>query len=92
VRETAAPSQHFRPDGHFGESVPEMAGPETIPDIIDFSGIVCFSMSSDGAPLCLNYRESPDCPRAIWWDDVYWRIIAPDFETFLDLFDLNGYA
>jgi hypothetical protein len=60
-----------------------------IPYIRDFSEVVCFAFSGDGAQFCLDYRGNITSPSVIWWDDVYWRIIAPDFDTFLALFDLN---
>src|SRR5262249_48296221 len=88
--ETAELRVGFEADGFYGESLPDMAGPGAIPDILDFSKIVCFGISGDGAPFCLDYRESPESPRVIWWDDVYWRVVAPDFESFLELFDLDA--
>ena len=63
----------FEPNGAYGESLPEMAGPSAIPDIVDFDGVVCFGISGDGAPFCFDYRGSGAEPRIIWWDDVYWR-------------------
>ncbi len=64
-------------------------GPGAIPDIVDFRGVVCFGMSGDGAPFCFDSRERGTEPRVIWWDDVYWRVVAPDFASFLPLFDLQ---
>jgi SMI1 / KNR4 family (SUKH-1) len=66
--------------------VPGVGG---IPIIRDFSQIVCFAMSGDGAPFCLDYRASAVQPSVIWWDDIYWRMVAPDFDAFLSLFDFN---
>ena len=57
----------------YGTSSPDIAGPGAIPDIIDFSHIVCFAISGDGAPFCFDYRESMYRPSVIWWDDAYWR-------------------
>src|SRR5690606_24058909 len=54
-----------------------------IPPIQDFSEIVCFAISGDGAPFCLDYRADRSRPSVIWWDDIHWRLIAPDFDTFL---------
>ena len=76
---------------------PELEGAEDewssaagfIPYINDFSKIVEFGMSGDGAPFCLDYREQPDEPSVIWWDDVYWRRVAPSFADFIALFDLS---
>ena len=39
----------FEPNGVYGESLPEMAGPGAIPDIVDFGGIVCFGVAADVA-------------------------------------------
>jgi hypothetical protein len=89
-RETAGLPAGFEPNGTYGESLPEMAGSGAIPDIVDFAGVVCFGMASDGAPFCFDFREGTAEPRVLWWDDVYWRVVAPDFSSFLSLFDLQG--
>ncbi|MBL8019919.1 MAG: SMI1/KNR4 family protein [Leptospirales bacterium] len=57
-----------------------------IPDIVDFTHIVCFGTSGDGAPFCLDYRQDSSKPSVLWWDDIYWRRIAPDVDSFLELF------
>jgi len=88
-RATAELPHGFEPNGVYGESPAEMAGPGAIPDIVDFRGVVCFGMSGDGAPFCFDYRGEPAEPRVIWWDDVYWRVVAPDFASFLSLLDLE---
>src|SRR5690606_288217 len=85
--ETDVLPTHFQPDGYYGESLPDMAGPGAIPDIVDFSQIVCFGIAGGGEPFCLDYRSSPQRPSVIWWDDVYWRRVSPDFGAFLELFD-----
>ncbi len=87
-QETADLPAGFEPNGAYGESLPEMAGPGAIPDIVDFAGVVCFGMSGDGAPFCFDYRSGMGEPRVIWWDDVYWRMVAPDFASFLALFEV----
>ncbi len=63
--------------------------PGCVPDIIDFSKIVCFGMSGDGAPFCFDYRDNLEKPSVIWWADAYWRRVAPDFDSFVALFDLD---
>jgi hypothetical protein len=63
--------------------------PGYIPDITDFSKIVCFAYSGDGSPFCFDYRENINEPSVIWWDDVYWRRISPNWESFISLFDLQ---
>src|SRR5687768_10658043 len=42
ARESAALPKHFRPDGVYGTSDPEFAGPGAIPDVTDFRQILCF--------------------------------------------------
>ncbi|MCL1961705.1 MAG: SMI1/KNR4 family protein, partial [Desulfovibrionaceae bacterium] len=85
AKKSAALSKDFQSDGMYGTNYPEFAGPGGIPDITDFSQIICFGDSGDGAPFCLDYRAGIPAS-VIWWDDVYWRKIAPDFRTFLNLF------
>jgi len=87
---TGALPASFQADGYYGESLADIAGPGAIADIIDFSQIVCFADSGDGAPFCLDFRESSTCPSVIWWDDVYWRRIAPDVASFFLLFDFDA--
>lgn len=62
---------------------------EYVPYILDFSKIVEFGISGDGAPFCFDFRENLQEPSIIWWDDVYWRKIAPSFDTFIKLFNLD---
>jgi hypothetical protein len=80
-------SRDFKAHDFYGEAHQE-AEPGGIPDIVDFAGILCFGSSGDGAPFCLDYRANPEHPRIIWWDDAYWRVVAPDFDTFLRLFEI----
>ncbi|HEY1108098.1 MAG TPA: SMI1/KNR4 family protein [Opitutaceae bacterium] len=81
----------FEPE--YAEADEQAGGDEARPGgiayIRDFSRIVCFAISGDGAPFCLDYRESLEQPAVIWWDDIYWRKIAPDFAAFVGLFDLS---
>lgn len=88
--ETDKLSADFPSNEDYGESSTDFAGPGAIPDITEFSEIVCFAISADGSPFCLDFRESKARPSVIWWDDVYWRRIAPDVESFLALFDFNA--
>jgi hypothetical protein len=85
-RERAMLPSAFVADGHYGKSAPDLAGPAAIPDILDFTEVLCFAMSGDGAPFCLDYRDDDHKPSVIWWDDVYWRRVAPDSDGFLALF------
>ena len=89
---TAELGADWKPDGYYGESGEEENEPGFIPDITDFSKVVCFGMSGDGAPFCFDFRDSEESPSVIWWADAYWKRIAPDFETFVGLFDLSGDA
>jgi hypothetical protein len=91
-RATAELPAGFEPNGVYGESPPEVAGPGAIPDIVDFADVVCFGVAGDGAPFCFDYRDGGAEPRIIWWDDVYWRAVAPDFASFLALFVLPDAA
>lgn len=84
--------KHFAPDGFYGEPSVEADAPGYIPDIVDFSKIVCFGISGDGAPFCFDFRDNESNPSVIWWDDVYWRRVAPDFASFLELFDISRAA
>ncbi|UTZ41380.1 SMI1/KNR4 family protein [Vibrio campbellii] len=88
LRCTEALKSDFVPDGCYGSS--ELSGyPGEIRDITDFSKIVCFGYSSDGAPFCLDFRDGCE-PSIIWWDDVYWRRISPNFKCFLELFKVRS--
>jgi len=83
------------PDSFARDEIPdtwprELIGPGAIPDIRDFSRVVCFAVAGGGEPFCLDYRENPDRPAVIWWDDCYWRRVSPDFDAFLSLFDLSA--
>jgi hypothetical protein len=86
-RRTAELPTGFEPNGVYGESLPEMAGPGAIPDVVDFRGVLCFGASFDDAPFCFDYRGGAE-PSVIWWAGVYWRVVAPDFASFLSLFDV----
>ena len=90
-RESDLLPKHFGPDTG---DVPEMFSDEPgfIPYISDFSRILAFAIAGDGAPYCFDYRGPSDQPSVIWWDDVYWRRVAPDFTKFLGLFDVNQNA
>lgn len=89
IRETQELPKYYAPDGFYGEPNEEANELGYIPDILDFSKIVCFGISADGAPFCFDFRDDEDNPTIIWWDDAYWRRIAPDFASFLELFDLG---
>ena len=92
IQATAELNQHWKSDGCYGEPSEWSNAPSFIPDIIDFSKIVNFGMSADGAPFCFDFRDNVENPSVIWWADVYWKRIAPDFEAFVELFDLSSGA
>ena len=90
ARETARLPACFETDGDYGESRVDLRNPGTIPDIVDFEKILVFAISSDGAPFCFDFRESEVEPSVIWWDDIYWRLLAPNFAAFVSLFEFGG--
>ena len=88
VRETNLLPKHFAPE-YFVEPSEWQNEPGFIPDIVDFSKIVCFGMSGDGAPFCFDYRDNLEIPSVIWWADAYWRRVAPDFDSLVALLNLD---
>jgi hypothetical protein len=63
--------------------------PGFVPEITDFSKIVQFGTSPTGEPFCFDFRENSQEPGVICFPDrdARWRRIAPDFETFIRLFE-----
>jgi hypothetical protein len=88
TQETKLLPKHFAPE-LFVEPSEWQNQPGFIPDILDFSKIVCFGMSGDGAPFCFDFREDENNPSVIWWDDAWWVRIAPNYESFIGLFDFS---
>ena len=88
-KETGYLPKYFPENGDYGPSSPSMASPGAIRDIIDFSRILSFAISGGGEPFCFDYRKSLGNPFVIFWDDVYWRRVSPDFTAFLKLFDVS---
>jgi hypothetical protein len=89
-RETENLSKHYVPDGFYGDPTESFSEePGFIPDITDFSKIVCFAMSFDAADFCFDFRDDINEPSVIWWDDVYWRRIASNYKEFIALFDFT---
>lgn len=83
----------FEPDGCYGESDEEderRDNPGFIPDIIDFTKIVCFGDGGDASPFCFDFREDMQNPSIIWWADDLWRRIAAVYETFRALLILES--
>ncbi len=79
----------FEADAWYGARLPASAG--AIPDIVEFSRILCFGSSSDGEPFCFDFRDDAVHPSVICWDGdaLSWRRIAPDVESFLRIFGLS---
>lgn len=59
-----------------------------VPFITDFSEIVRMGGNAEGDACCLDYRNDRNKPSVIFWEDCYWRRVAPDFNAFMRLFDL----
>ncbi len=89
VRATVRVAIGFEPDAWYGSRTPAEAG--AIPDIVDFTEIICFGSSRDGEPFCFDYREQTLEPSVICWDGdaTTWRLIAPDSAAFVALFGLE---
>ena len=92
IKSTKELSEHFKPNEFYGEpgGGEEENEPGFIPDLADFSNVVCFGISGDGAPFCFDFRDNVENPSVIWWADTYWRRVAPSYEAFIRLFDLSG--
>jgi hypothetical protein len=89
VRETNSISKYFPPDAICDEHNEWENEPGFIPDINDFSQVVEFAVGGDGSPFCFDYRDDTNNPSIIWWADAYWRRIAPNYKTFIELFDFS---
>jgi hypothetical protein len=61
--------------------------PGFIPLITDFSRIVQFGEDGESAAYCFDYRDNPDEPSIIHWNDGYWRRFAPNFDTLISWFE-----
>ncbi len=79
----------FEVDTWYGARLPASAG--AISDIVEFSRILCFGSSSDGEPFCFDFRDDAVHPSVICWDGdaLSWRRIAPDVESFLQIFGFS---
>jgi hypothetical protein len=64
--------------------------PGFLPFISDFSRIVYFCDNGMAEALCFDYRQNPDEPSVIHWDEAYWRRFAPNFDYFISLFEPFG--
>ena len=91
LEQTQRLTRDFPPDVLDGPD-PSEDMPGFIPYITDFSQIVCFGVSGEDAPFCFDYRANDQSPEVIWWEDVFWRRIAPHWASFIALFDLTQQA
>jgi hypothetical protein len=84
--ETAELHKRFKP-GYEKEAggLPDSLG--FIPYILDFSKIVAFAPVPTGDIFCLDYRGNLQQPSVVFWHDVFWRGVAPSFDSFIDLFE-----
>lgn len=92
IRETNNLPKGFEPNGYYGEPNEtdyRQNYPGFILDITDFSEIICFGDGGDASPFCFDYRNDSDNPSVIWWNDDHWRRIAPDYESFRTLLDVE---
>jgi hypothetical protein len=90
-RESDLLPRHFPPEfANFPDEF--VSEPRFIPYITDFGQILAFGIAGDGAPFCFDYRGATVEPSIIWWDDAFWRRIAPSFASFTTLFDLERSA
>ena len=89
MRETEHLEKFFQSDGEYGVLEHRWQNePGHIPDVVDFSLILCFGISERGTPFCLDFRDDLGNPSVICWDEVYWRRVARDFRSFMALFNL----
>ena len=91
TNETNNLSRNYIADGIYGTESEWKQKPGFTADITNFSKIVSFAIAADGSPFCFDFRGSEDMPEIIWWEDCYWRVISPNFEEFIKLFELNSY-
>jgi hypothetical protein len=79
----------WSPEEVLSQTDKERTSPGFIPYIDDFSKIVQFGRTMAGAPFCFDFRENAREPSIIHWADYgsYWRRIAPNFDTFISLFE-----
>jgi hypothetical protein len=59
--------------------------PGFIPFFHDFSKIVQFGDDGGSMVYCFDFRENPEEPSVISWEDAYWRRVARNFDQFVGL-------
>jgi SMI1/KNR4 family protein SUKH-1 len=60
--------------------------PGFIPYLCDFSKVVWFGDGHEDSPFCFDFRDSLQEPSVIYWNDAWWRRVAPSFERFVALY------
>ena len=70
----------------------EAVHPGFLPTITDYSQIVQFGRSPIGPAYCFHFRENLQEPSVIHMPtgELRWRWMAPNFETFIGLFEGYG--
>jgi hypothetical protein len=64
--------------------------PGFVPYVVDFTKVLCIGNTPSGEDLCLDFRTDALEPSVIYWDDVFWRRLAPNFDSFFALLQ-SGY-
>ena len=90
LKETTDLKNGFGPSDYYGGDSEYSGEPGFIDDIVNFTDIVTFAMSADGAPFCFDFRNNKESPEVIWWDDVYWRKVSDNYDEFISLFETNS--
>jgi SMI1/KNR4 family protein SUKH-1 len=60
--------------------------PGFVHDFTDVSQFVWFGKTPSGEDFCFDFRADPKEPCVLYWDDGYWRRVAPHFGAFIRLF------
>jgi hypothetical protein len=97
IQETAELAEHFGPEAR-PLATPEIQKirdyhaqqPGHIPDIDDFTNVICFGRTASGEKFCFDFRGNREEPIIIFWNDGHWRRVAPDFSSFIRLFEPFG--
>jgi hypothetical protein len=71
------------------EDLSSKNGYEYLEYINDFTKIVSFAYSGDGAVYCFDFRSFLDKPSVIWWDDIAWLKLADTVEGFFEMLEEN---
>jgi hypothetical protein len=88
ARQTCAMASEFRVEDGFEWSEEERRRPGFIQDCTAVDKFVQFGKSDTGEPVCFDFGADPQEPSVVTWthSDCYWRRIAPNFTTFMELF------